>query len=325
MNKIRVGILRGGLSDEYKISLWTGATVLENIDTDRFEPIDIIIARNGEWLVNGRVFLPEHILMSIDVIFNALHGFYGEDGTVQRLLDRHSVPYTGSKAYASGIAMNKILTKEHLRDTDIKMSEHIRVTRDSLYNIGSISERILDTFGPEYVIKPISSGSSVGTMMVKNPHLLKQALSDSLEKFEEVMVEVRIPGREATCGVVERFRDQTMYALPPIEIVPPLSADFFSNDVKYSGTTEEICPSRFDYSTKKEIERIAQLVHRTLNLAQYSRSDFIVAHDDIYFLEVNTLPALTKESLLPKAIIAVGSSYKEFITHLLTDALYRRA
>jgi D-alanine-D-alanine ligase len=321
MSKVRVAVLRGGLSDEYAVSLQTGASVIEHLDRSQFDPVDIVITRNGEWLHEGRAKLPEQILYTVDVVFNALHGTFGEDGTVQRILDRHAVPYTGSKAYSSGIAMNKVLTKGHLENTGMKMAPHMHVTQDSLSDIHKISESIVNMFGPEYVIKPVASGSSVGTMMVKNPTLLPQALTDALKTNEEVMVEARIHGREATCGVAERYRDEKLYAFPPIEIVPPAKADFFDNEVKYSGETEEICPARFDIGTKKEIERLAKLVHTELGLAQYSRSDFIVAKDGIYFLEVNTLPGLTPESLMPKAIKAVGGTYAGFIAHLVNDAL----
>lgn len=324
MSKVRVAVLRGGLSDEYDVSLKTGASVLEHLDRSRFHPIDVVITKSGDWLVDGRSRLPEQLLYTVDVVFNALHGTYGEDGTVQRLLDRHAVPYTGSKAFASNIAMNKILTKRTLEGTGIKMAPHVHVTRDSIDDLGRVSDRIVETFGPQYVIKPVASGSSVGTMMVTNPLLLPQALKDALGQFEEVMVEARIQGREATCGVAERYRGANLYAFPPIEIVPPPTAEFFNNDVKYSGETEEICPSRFSQEVKKEIEDASKLVHQRLGLSQYSRSDFIVAPEGIYFLEVNTLPGLTKESLFPKAIHAVGGTYPDFIAHLVTDALNTR-
>ena len=321
MQKTRVAVLRGGLSDEYDVSLKTGAAVLEAIDRDRFEPIDIVITRSGEWLVGGFVRYPEQVLPVVDVAFLALHGAYGEDGTVQRLLDRFCVPYTGSKALPSSVAFNKALTKNALKHSGIKMAPHMTVSRDSIDNVHRIADSIVDRFGTQYFIKPVASGSSVGTMMVKNPALLPQALKDALSLYDEVIVEPRIVGREATCGVVERYRDTPLYALPPIEIVPPPRADFFDMDVKYSGETEEICPARFDHKTKRELEDAAKLVHEVLGLSQYSRSDFIVANDGVYFLEVNTLPGLTKESLLPKAIDAVGGTYCDFITHLLTDAL----
>lgn len=320
MSKVRVAVLRGGISDEYPISLKTGASVLEHIDKNRFQPLDIVISRTGEWLFEGKERLPEHLLHCVDVVFNGLHGAYGEDGTVQRLLDRYGVPYTGSRAFASGIAMNKIATKQALKESGIRMPEHVHVTKDSLYDIGRVVDRIADTCGSEYVIKPVSSGSSLGTMVVKNKTMLRQALQDSLGRFDEVMVESRIEGREATCGVVERYRDTAYYALPPIEIVLPKHADFFDHSVKYNGKTQEFCPSSFSVKVKTSLEDAARLVHQSIGLSQYSRSDFIVAPDGIFFLEVNTLPGLTKESLLPKAITAVGGTYTDFITHLLTDA-----
>ncbi len=324
MSKIRVAVLRGGFGDEYKASLWTGASVLEHMNRSVFEPIDVIIARNGEWIVNGVVRLPEQILHSVDVFFNALHGTFGEDGTIQRLLDRYAVPYTGSTALASGIAINKTTTKHFLKDTGIKMPQHVQVSRDSLHDMGRVVENIIDTFGPQYIIKPVSASSSVGTMSVKNPLLLQQALTDALSRYDEVLVEAKIPGREATCGVINRYRDKQVYTLPAIEIVLPHGADFYSTELKHADTTEHHCPSRFTRDIKNDIESLAQMVHETLNLSQYSKSDFIVADDGIYFLEVNTLPELTKQSLLPRAIEAVGGSYEDFIAHLIHEAILTR-
>lgn len=321
MQKIRVAVLRGGLSNEYQASLWTGASILEHLDRKRFDPLDIIISKNGEWLYNGKVYVPESILSAVDVVCIALHGEYGEDGTIQRLIERHGVPYTGSRPFPSRIGMNKILTKDFLKQTDITVAPHVVVSSESLHDVGRIAENITDMFGPQYIIKPVSSGSSIGTMMVKNPAVLPQALTDALSKYDEVMVEARIPGREATCGVIERFRDTPLYALPPIEIIPPPYADFFSEDINYNGEAEEICPAQFSRSIKNELERVAVLVHQTLNLSQYSRSDFIVSEGTVYFLEVNTLPGLTKQSLFPKAIEAIGATYSDFLTHLLMDAL----
>jgi len=321
MQKIRVAVLRGGLSDEYDVSLLRGAAVLENINTEKYEPIDVIISRGGEWIVEGRTKLPEQILQSVDIVFIALHGTYGEDGTLQRLLDRYNVRYTGSRAYSSGIAMNKATTKGHLRDTHVKLPQHVTVTRDSLKDISRITENIVETFGPKYVLKPVSSGSSVGTIIIENPASLSRSISDALDNFDEVMVEELVSGREASCGVIERFRDQEHYALPPIEIIVPETSDFFDNKAKYSGGTDEICPSTFDRDTKKTIEDLAVFIHKTIGLSQYSRSDFIVNDAGVYFLEVNTLPGLTTESLLPKEISAVGGTYSDFITHLLTDSM----
>lgn len=324
MNRTRVAVLRGGPSGEYDVSMQTGASVLAALDTERFDAIDVVITKGGEWLTGGYVRYPEQILGSVDVAFLALHGTYGEDGTVQRLLDRYGVPYTGSRAYQSGVAMHKVITKDHLGESGAFLAPHMVVSSGSLQNLHSVSESIADLFGPEYVIKPVNSGSSIGTKIAKNKMFLPKLLKEALEEYDEVIVEKKISGREATCGVVENYRDTELYALPVIEIVPPASADFFDTTVKYNDTTEEICPGRFSRSEKTEMERLAREVHQTLGLSQYSRSDFIVAEDGIYFLEVNTLPGLTPQSLFPKALAAVGGTYEHFIDHLITDALERK-
>lgn len=320
MSKKRVAILRGGMSSEFSVSMRTGAALLEHIDRGRYLPLDVIVTKNGSWLYEGRERKPEHLLSTVDVVCNALHGTYGEDGTIQRFLDRHGIPYTGSKALASSIAMNKVLTKECLAAHNITMSPHVRVSRDRIRDLGTIIDSIHSMFGPEYVVKPINAGSSHGTYMVKSPKELHQALHDALSLYDEVMVEKRIRGREATCGVIENYRDQRHYALPPIEIIVQPGVDFFNQDVKYNGSTLELCPSQFSPIVKKKIMDVTISVHQILGLSQYSRSDFMIADTDVYFLEVNTLPGLTTESLLPKAIHAVGGTYRDFITHLLEGA-----
>jgi len=214
--------------------------------------------------------------------------------------------------------MNKALTKDFLKKHSdrIKMAPHIKIHKDGVSNLGAIVHTISEMFGPEYVIKPIGGGSSIGTFLTTKAELF-QSVQQALSENEEIIVEERIKGKEATVGVLEKFRDMPFYQLPPIEIVPPASADFFSQEVKYNGQTEEICPGRFSKQEKAELGALAEEVHRTLGLRQYSRSDFIVAKDGIYFLEVNTLPGLTSQSLFPKMVEAVGSSYTELVTHLI--------
>ncbi len=320
-HKKRVAVLRGGPSDEYAISMQTGAGVLTALGEQGFTLTDIVITKKGEWLYNGFVKTPEQALCNSDVVFIALHGAYGEDGTVQRILERHSIPYTGSGSFASAIAMNKVLTKEFLKkQTDtIKMAPHIKLTKEGVANITNMAQSIRELFGPEYVIKPISGGSSIGTLMAQS-HELETMLAEAFTLNDEVIVEQRIFGKEATVGIIEAFRDQQHYALPEIEIVPPASSSYFSADVKYTGETNEICPGRFSRAEKDELLAVAKQVHQLLDLRQYSRSDFMVAPDGIYFLEVNTLPGLTPFSLFPKAMEAVGSSYNELVRHLIATA-----
>jgi D-alanine-D-alanine ligase len=320
MSRTRVAIVRGGPSEEYDVSLRTGSTVLAALDKDEFEPLDIVITKSGEWLLDGRARYPEHIIPSVDVVFNALHGTYGEDGTFQRLLDRYGVPYTGSKAYASGIAMHKVLAKEYVRPLGILTPRYLHLVNDSRTTAYAHAETIRSLFGPQYFIKPISSGSSVGMRLVFDPRKLADEIEAAFKEYNEILVEERIEGREVTCGVIERYRDEELYALPPIEIVTGAQSPFFNYDAKYSGETDEICPAPLPIEVNKEIENAAKKVHEALNLSQYSRSDFILGKNGLYFLEVNTLPGLTSESLLPKAIAAVGGTYRDFVTHLINDA-----
>ena len=138
-----------------------------------------------------------------------------------------------------------------------------------------------------------------------------------------MIVEECIKGREATCGVIDNFRDTKHYSLLPIEIIKPRNRDFFDYQCKYDGTTQEICPGNFSQKEKQALQNLSVKIHKALGLRHYSRSDFIVSPGGIYALEVNTLPGLTSESLFPKAMAAVGCDYLGFLDHLLNLALRR--
>jgi D-alanine-D-alanine ligase len=259
------------------------------------------------------------VLQAVDVVFIALHGAYGEDGELQRLLENTATPYTGSRALASAIAMNKVLTKDHLVNTGIKLAPHVYASRDNIHNIRSFTEAVSEVFNGPFVIKPVNGGSSVGTKIARNLLELESFLEQVFGVFDAVIIEKYIAGREATVGVLNNFRQQSTYVLPAVEIVPQSS--FFDYDAKYSGTTDEICPGRFSDLEKKQLVEAAQIVHTHLGLQHYSRSDFIVTPDAIYFLEVNTLPGLTAGSLFPKALAAVAISMPDFLRHVLNESM----
>lgn len=317
-----VAVLRGGPSSEYDISMQTGAAVMSALQSTPYRIKDIIVTRSGEWLVSGFVQSPAQALCDVDVVFNALHGVYGEDGTVQRIMDRIGVPYTGSTSYPSAIAMNKYLAKEVATTAGLLTPPSFRVTKAGAADPVLIAQRISELFGPSYVIKPVNGGSSAGMCMATNVSELAKQLFAILKQEEAVLVEKRIHGTEATVAVLEQYRGQKLYTFPPIEIVPPPETGWFNYTAKYSGTTEEICPGRFASTIKTTLQEAATTMHTALHLSQYSRSDFIVANDGVYFLETNTLPGLTEASLFPKAIEAVGGTYQELVLHLL-DAAYR--
>jgi D-alanine-D-alanine ligase len=316
-----VGVLRGGPSSEYEVSLKSGAAVLEALEREKYDPRDIFISRDGQWHLHGVTVHPEKALAGVDVAFNAMHGHYGEDGQVQRTLDALGVPYTGSDAFSSALAFNKHRTKEVAKKVGVKVVHGMVVEKPAeRADLEAVAFDIFRTFPHPAIVKPVIGGSSVGTTVADNFHALAWALEQAFEVSDRALVEEYIQGREATVGVIDDFRGEATYALLPVEIVPAPHHSFFSYEAKYGGDTIERCPGNFTRDEKDELMRIAKLVHENLNLSHYSRSDFIVSRRGIYFLEVNTLPGLTNESLLPKALHAVGSSLTYFLDHIITLA-----
>ena len=313
----RVAVLRGGPSTEYEVSLRTGSEVLGALRVLNYPHKDVVITKKGEWLESGIVRSPEKVLGAVDVVFIALHGQYGEDGQVQRILQRLNIPFTGSNALTSAIAFNKELTKQSLKDCGISMPKHHRLGREHLGYLNPEIDFIIEEIGEESFVKPVGGGSSIGARYLPNRDALRTALEELLREHDSIMIEEFIRGREATVGVLQHFRDQEHYVLPAIEIVPPGGLPYFSYDVKYSGTTQEICPGRFSYHEKAKLNEAALAVHKALHCSHYSRSDFIVRDGDVYFLEINTLPGLTSESLFPKAAAAVGLDFKQLVQHLV--------
>jgi D-alanine-D-alanine ligase len=298
----------------------TGTGVINALKKLGYNVSDITVSKKEEWLVNGMVKKPEIALMTTDVVFIAMHGAYGEDGTIQRICERLQIPFTGSNSFPSSLAFNKDTTKRALLSHNVKTPKHVKITEKMIDDIDALTYLIKNSFGPEYVLKPTSSGSSHGIMMVDNTSALGNAIAQMAESASEFMIEERIRGREATCALLENFREQALYVLPAIEIIPPISHDFFAEDIKYTGATTELVPGRFSFSEKSDIAEAAAIVHTALGLTQYSRSDFMIRAGEVFFLEVNTLPGLTPNSLFPKAAEAVGLSFDGLIDHLVKTA-----
>lgn len=318
--KIRAGVLRGGPSPEYDVSLKTGGNILKNLP-EEYEPVDIFISRNGVWHEKGIEKTPENILRRIDVVINGLHGKYGEDGEVQNILDQFKVPYTGSGALSSALCMNKIASKKIYKNNSLKTPAFISIPFEDLTR-KAIKEAFYNMVAP-FVVKPSAAGSSVGVYIVSSLPELEEAVVAASRYSPAVLIEEYIGGKEATCGVVDGFRGKEIYPLLPIEIRH--KKDFFDYDSKYSENgAEEICPGNFSSADSREIERMAAEAHKALGLRHYSRSDFIIhPRRGIYILETNSLPGLTEQSLIPKALQAIGSDVKEFLSHILKKTLGR--
>lgn len=330
---IKVGVIRGGMSGEHHVSLATGAQILSHLRDEKmsfkYKPVDIFIDKEGVWHVNGVPTTINKIANRVDVVINALHGDYGEDGKIQQQLEEFKIPYTGSGPLASSIGYNKYLSKQEFSKLGIKTPRHILFSAYQKDMDGDInryvikkSKEVWSKLPPPWIVKPLTGGSSMGIHVCKTFESLQNAILDGANKKVSILIEEFIKGKEATVGVINNFRKQKIYSLPPVEIRVPSTSTFFDEEVKYNGKSQEICPGNFSESEKRELERLASLIHVGLNLNHYSRSDFIIhPKRGIFALEVNTLPGLTSESLFPKSLNAVGSNLGEFIEHLISLAI----
>jgi D-alanine-D-alanine ligase len=292
-SSLHIGVIRGGPSSDYDISLKTGAHVLRQL-SETHKPIDIFISRDGKWHINGIERTPERIFKHVDVVFNALHGTFGEDGKVQDILNHHGVRYVGSDKYPSAIAMNRWKTKEIVSSAGVKTPIYkiVRHT-DSIFDK---AKDIWNSMVHPLAVKPAKGGSALGFAVVEKFDELAFAVEELLKNHETVVVEEFIPGISVSCLVTNDFRDQSIYAFPP------------STQLLLEET--------------KTVEDMAKKVHSVLDLSHYSQSDFIVApRRGVYFLEVNTHPKFTEKSLATKALEPVGVSTKEFLHHLIGLAL----
>ncbi len=323
MSQIHVAVLRGGPSSEYDISLKTGNAVLKELwsDPEKYRAEDIVIDKKGDWHRNGEKKDPHNAIKNFSVVFNALHGEYGEDGKVQKILEAHNIPFTGSESFASALAMNKAKTKEAILTHGIK-TPYFKILRKSKDPINELIETFR-SFPHPVVIKPVSEGSSIGVYIANDFHSFSDSILHLFNYYDRVLIEEYIKGREATCGVIDSFRERDYYTLMPVEIIP--DNHFFDYQSKYSGKSSEICPANFDSATNQKLQELSEKIHKILKLRHYSRSDFIVhPRRGIYFLEVNTLPGLTEASLFPKALLAAGCSLKHFIDHVISSAIGER-
>ena len=318
MTRIRVGVVRGGPSSEYVVSLKTGENVLRHLNREKYHPVDILVTPRGDWYMDGIRTDLANIVHHVDVFWNAMHGKFGEDGKVQQLFESFKIPYTGSQVVASSVGMHKGLAKTLFTEAGIRVPFGAVIEQDDVFD--EVAAQLYYDRHLPLIVKPVMGGSSLATKVVRTLTALEDAVV-AASKYGDVLVEDFIEGKEATVCVVDSGSSDDLFALYPIEIAPPKQYEFFDFDAKYSGDSEEICPGRFTLTTHTTLRDLATKAHRAIGARHYSRSDFIVAKDGIYILEINTLPGLTKESLLPKALKAGGVEMHEFIDHVISLSL----
>ncbi len=305
MKKLKIALLYGGFSAEREISIKTGKKIAENLDKKKYQV----------FLFDPKTELKKFINAvqekKIDLVFPALHGLLGEDGTIQGLLEIFNVPYVFSGVLASSLAMDKERTKKILLTEKILMPRAIVIEKN-------YRKDVLNKIKLPVVIKPICQGSSFGVFIVRDKKNLAKSIKEAFKFGPELMAEEFIEGQEITAAVLGNKKPQ---ALPLIEIRPK-TAEFFDFQSKYEpGASDEICPAPLSRALTKKIQATAIRIHKILGCRGVTRSDFIIRNNRPYFLEINTIPGMTETSLVPLATTKAGLSFSELLDKLIELAL----
>lgn len=302
-----VAVVMGGPSAEREVSLNTGAAIanaLREYGYTNVVEIDLDPRNFGKQLAESKA----------EVVFNAVHGLYGEDGRLQTLMEIREMPYTGSGMIASVSCMDKVITKRMLRDAGISTPACLIVNKKE----SGIKEKIMQRFSLPVVIKPASQGSSIGVEIVKEENQLDEALANAFKYSRDILVEEFIGGKELTVSMMQK--DGEVVALPVIHIAPHSGTyDYHSKYTK--GATEYICPADLDEETTKKVQEISKQAYEVLGCSGVARADVMLDEEgNGYVLEINTVPGMTATSLVPKAAAAAGISFPELCNIILQSA-----
>jgi len=303
MEKIRLALLSGGISSEREVSLNSGNQVYEALNKNKYHITRYDPKTDLAKLVTDA---PD-----IDAALVILHGPFGEDGTVQGLLDLLNIPYQGAGVLGSAMAMNKLVAKRLYQGAGVPTPSF-----QSFTVFDTIDTRgVVDSLGLPLVIKPANAGSSVGMTIVKDVSDLDGAIIEGFKHDDTIIIEAYIKGLELTCGVLG---NETLEPLPVIEIIPGGDHEYFDYQAKYvAGETEEICPARIDEQTTQKVQKLATMAHKALFLKGYSRTDFILKGSELFVLETNTIPGMTATSLYPQSAQEAGYSFSDLLDNLI--------
>ena len=317
--KPRVAVIMGGYTSEHDISLKSGAVVMANINKEVYEPYAVRIDKDA-WLVevDGN-WKPIDIAdfssgdLRFDMVFNAVHGTPGENGELQSYLDSLQIPYTGCAAEVSSLTYNKTKTLEYLSTHGIAMAKRIVLSAGDTID----TKKIVEIVGLPCFVKANQAGSSFGVSKVYEENKLLAAIEVALREDSGVLIESFLQGTEVSIGVITY--QGKVRVLAPTEIIT--GEDFFDFSAKYEGKSVEITPARLVESQHQALRISAEKVYTALGMKGMSRSDFIFVGDVPHFLEINTVPGLTEESLLPQQAKHAGISLKDLFGNALLEAM----
>ncbi len=307
MEKLTIALISGGLSSEREVSLKGAEQVFNALDKQKYTIRNYDPKTDLAKLVTDAPHLDAALII--------LHGPFGEDGTVQGLLDLLNIPYQGSGVLGSALAMNKVTTKYHYERAGLPVPAYRVCHQQQSVDIDACIRQL----GLPVVVKPAVGGSSIGMSIVRNKQQIPQALDMAFSQYHTVLLEAFVEGTELTCAVVG---NDDLEAYPVVQIIPNASYDFFNYEAKYTpGATQEICPAPIDDRLAEKAQRYAKQAHHALFCRGYSRTDMILADREIYVIETNTIPGMTETSLLPKSAIAAGVSFSQLLDRLISLSL----
>lgn len=317
--KIRVAVVMGGHTSEYEISLKSGAVVMAHLDQNKYEAYAVRVTDNV-WSVGVNSLwrpIDKETFSSgdlhFDVVFNAVHGAPGENGVLQSYFDNLGIPYSGCSSSASALTYDKAKTLDYLESHDIAMANRLVIDASAVVD----TKAIVSSVGLPCFVKANQSGSSFGVSKVYKEEALLKAIALAFKEDDSVLIESFLEGTEVSIGVITY--QGSVLVLAPTEIVT--DEDFFDFSAKYEGKSEEITPARLTDVQRKNVEIAAKKVYTALRMKGLSRSDFIFVGDTPYFLEINTVPGLTKESLLPQQAKHAGISLQQLFDNALVEAI----
>lgn len=343
MSKIRIGILRGGTSHEHETSLLSGTNLAKIFQDDltdsgryvkKYLPSDIFVDKNGIWHVGGAPKTPIDALQQHDVIINALHGEYGEDGTVQKILEQSGVPYVGNPVYPSTVTFNKEVFKQTLRNLGIKTPVSVAKKMNVSDNLAEIARELFKTFPLPAIIKPQSGSASVGVSVATNFEGLLKGLQKAITISDEVLIEEYIPGTEIVSGFVEGLGGQDTYILLPVAVTTDekkqvmlrskMWTGHLNNEDRYLGRYEIELPRGLTDSHRKEMSNAIKKVKDHLGMRHYATFDFILSpRRGLYLIEADTSPHLAENAPLLTSLREAGVKARDFFKHVVGVAMGR--
>jgi len=319
-----VAIIMGGYSSEYQISLKSGNVVYNFLDKSKYNAYRIHIFKEkwvmvddneNEFPVNRHDFSVNYagVKLTFDVVFNAIHGTPGEDGLMQAYFELLGIPQTSCDYYQAALTFNKRDMLSVLKPYGIKTATSFYLDKGDVIN----EDEIIKTVGLPMFVKPNKSGSSFGISKVKSKEELLPAIENAYKEDNEIIIESFLDGTEVSVGVINYKGETTV--LPITEIVS--ENDFFDYEAKYLGKSKEITPARISDEIRLKVEAVSKKAYEVLKMKGFSRSEFIIVNGEPFMLEMNTIPGLTTESILPQQAKEAGISLTELFDNAIELAL----